>query len=76
MPDVEFQANGATAPGYLATPELRKRPGGGRAAGVVGPRRPHPRGLRPLRGRGLLRAWRPTSTEARRPTSPTRRSRR
>jgi carboxymethylenebutenolidase len=27
MPDVEFQANGATAPGYLAVPESGKGPG-------------------------------------------------
>ena len=27
MPDVEFQANGGTAPGYLAVPDSGKRPG-------------------------------------------------
>ena len=55
MPDVEFQANGATAPGYLATPESGSGPGVVVHAGVVGPGLAHQGRVRPLCVGGLLR---------------------
>ena len=55
---IEFPSNGSTAGGLPRHPRERERARRRRDPGVVGPRRPHQGGVRPLR-RGRLRGARP-----------------